>query len=59
MILSAKERETIADLLLVSAVYLRYLSDDVSSRMSPLLSAALAEHANTADTLRRKLGGKS
>lgn len=58
MILSAEERKTIADLLLVSAVYLRYLADDVGPRISPMLSATLAEHADTADTLRRKLGGK-
>lgn len=51
--LTSEDRAAIAELLLVSAVYLRYLADR-GPRMSPQLCDTLLRHADTADRLREK-----
>jgi hypothetical protein len=52
--LSPEERKQVADLLQVSAGYLRSLVDR-GPRMSQSLGDTLLKHAETADSLRTKL----
>ena len=56
--LTPEERKQVADLLQVSASYLRSLVDR-GPRMSAMLGDDLLRHAQTADNLRIKLEAKS
>lgn len=55
--LTKAETADIRELLLVAAIYLRYLADDVGPRQpSAMLKDTLRGYVDKADTLRARLG---